>query len=250
MTDEATLRAAVLQAPDDDAPRLAYAQWCDGNGDPARAELIRLQIQLANTPRDILDSGRAAGMQYDEQRLLAAHASRWTAAIAPWIARAHFLRGFVGFVELSATQFLAHIDALLAHEPILHVDLTAVRDVDETLFDHPAWARMRSLSMDDCGLYDVHVQLLAASPHMRALRWLSLARNHLTLAAAEAIAQSPYLRQLALAEFRFNPVDPAELIGRDSGIIVASWMPEPGQQLEARFGPLPWLHRTRVPSRF
>src|ERR1700754_5023358 len=42
--DEAFLRA-ISAAPDDDAPRLVYADWLDERGD-TRAEFIRLQVRL------------------------------------------------------------------------------------------------------------------------------------------------------------------------------------------------------------
>jgi uncharacterized protein (TIGR02996 family) len=40
----------VLADPDDDAPRLAFAAWCDGQGRHARADLIRDQITLSRKP--------------------------------------------------------------------------------------------------------------------------------------------------------------------------------------------------------
>src|SRR5579884_893933 len=43
---EAFLRA-IFDAPDDDTPRLVYADFLDEHGDPDRAELIRVQCQLA-----------------------------------------------------------------------------------------------------------------------------------------------------------------------------------------------------------
>jgi uncharacterized protein (TIGR02996 family) len=45
MTDEDALLAAVLAAPDDDLPRLVYADWLDDHGDP-RAEYLRLGVEL------------------------------------------------------------------------------------------------------------------------------------------------------------------------------------------------------------
>src|SRR4051812_47586823 len=41
---------AICQAPDDDAPRLVFADWLDETGDPDRAEFIRQHIQLARDP--------------------------------------------------------------------------------------------------------------------------------------------------------------------------------------------------------
>lgn len=47
MTDHATFLRAIIAAPDDDLPRLVYADYLDERGDP-RGEFIRLQIALAN----------------------------------------------------------------------------------------------------------------------------------------------------------------------------------------------------------
>lgn len=48
-TEELALLASVLDPAnfDDDLPRLVYADWCDENGRPVRAEFIRLSIALA-----------------------------------------------------------------------------------------------------------------------------------------------------------------------------------------------------------
>ena len=44
--DEAFLRD-ILEAPEDDGPRLVYADWLEENGQATRAEFIRLQVELA-----------------------------------------------------------------------------------------------------------------------------------------------------------------------------------------------------------
>ncbi len=53
MTDtrEALLRA-IADAPGDDLPRLAYADFCEETGETLRAEFVRVQIELANGKRD------------------------------------------------------------------------------------------------------------------------------------------------------------------------------------------------------
>lgn len=45
-TDESALLAAIAAHPDEDTPRLMYADWLDENDQPERAEFIRLQIAL------------------------------------------------------------------------------------------------------------------------------------------------------------------------------------------------------------
>jgi uncharacterized protein (TIGR02996 family) len=47
MSDADALLAAIRAAPDDDAPRLIYADWLDEHGQSERAEFIRLQVLLA-----------------------------------------------------------------------------------------------------------------------------------------------------------------------------------------------------------
>ncbi|HVK16992.1 MAG TPA: TIGR02996 domain-containing protein [Fimbriiglobus sp.] len=45
--DERALIQAIIAAPDDDLPRLVYADWLEEHGRPERAEFIRVQCELA-----------------------------------------------------------------------------------------------------------------------------------------------------------------------------------------------------------
>jgi len=47
MPDVESFVAAIAANPDDDLPRLVFADWLDENGDPARAGFIRDHVQLA-----------------------------------------------------------------------------------------------------------------------------------------------------------------------------------------------------------
>src|SRR5947209_1070483 len=47
MSPEESFLHAVLEAPDDDTPRLVYADWLDDHGEHDRAEFIRVRIDLA-----------------------------------------------------------------------------------------------------------------------------------------------------------------------------------------------------------
>jgi len=51
MTDLEALHRAVLEHPDDDTPRLVYADWLEEHGDP-RGEFIRVQCELARMGYD------------------------------------------------------------------------------------------------------------------------------------------------------------------------------------------------------
>jgi uncharacterized protein (TIGR02996 family) len=55
-TDRDALLAAIRANPDEDTPRLMFADWLDENGDPDRAEFVRLQCELAQLEEDDSDS--------------------------------------------------------------------------------------------------------------------------------------------------------------------------------------------------
>ena len=67
MTHDEAFLQSIRETPDDDAPRLIYADWLEEHGDAraaARAEFIRLQCQRARLPaydprrQDLLDRER------------------------------------------------------------------------------------------------------------------------------------------------------------------------------------------------
>jgi uncharacterized protein (TIGR02996 family) len=49
MNTERAFERAILDAPEDDAPRLVYADWLEERGDP-RGEYLRVETALAKTP--------------------------------------------------------------------------------------------------------------------------------------------------------------------------------------------------------
>jgi uncharacterized protein (TIGR02996 family) len=51
MTEREAFIAAILAAPDDDLPRLVYADWLEEQGEVERAEFIRVQCELAKPER-------------------------------------------------------------------------------------------------------------------------------------------------------------------------------------------------------
>ncbi|HEY3741917.1 MAG TPA: TIGR02996 domain-containing protein [Bryobacteraceae bacterium] len=240
------LLRSVIADPDSDAPRLAYADWAASQPDEETREhsaFIRGQIAIARADPMAIRSGEFAWSRELLSRALANYGPAWSNGIGPLVSGYEFERGFVGLVRMSAQAFMENAGTVFNAAPIRHLDLLNVRDVDENLTRLRAFARVRSLAMDECGLYDFHVRLFIAARQIGSLRWLSLKNNHLTLAAAEAIAASEGFSSLQFADFRGNPVDPGEQLGYDAGEIVSAWLPPEGERLEERFGYLAWLHR-------
>ncbi len=50
MTDHDALVRAICEHPDDDTPRLIFADFLEESGEPARAAFVRAQVELARTP--------------------------------------------------------------------------------------------------------------------------------------------------------------------------------------------------------
>src|SRR5262249_17672416 len=63
----------ILSSPDEDLPRLVYADWLEEHGDADRAEFIRVQCALARLPAYDPD---AAELEQRAQELLLAHQRR------------------------------------------------------------------------------------------------------------------------------------------------------------------------------
>ena len=85
MTEREALLAAICANPDDDTPRLVYADWLQENGDPDRAEFIRLECRLAMWNHDFGKEadpdGELARGELCSSKLHAANRFRWLSEI-------------------------------------------------------------------------------------------------------------------------------------------------------------------------
>src|SRR5262245_18773882 len=116
MTHDDAILAAVFAAPDDDAPRLDYADWLDEHGEPAYAELIRVQCAMARVAKS---AAVYAQLARREQELLAAHAREWVGPLADRPGRVRFHRGFVRGLACDAAEFAAHAEELFRLVPLV-----------------------------------------------------------------------------------------------------------------------------------
>ncbi len=106
MSDEKALLSAIWEHPHDDTARLVYADWLQENGQPERAEFIRLQCELARL--DEWDESPArAKLARREQKLWKQHAKEWREGLPAELRREPFRRGFVapGQRRATAAQF-------------------------------------------------------------------------------------------------------------------------------------------------
>jgi uncharacterized protein (TIGR02996 family) len=229
MSDRAALLAAILAHPGEDTPRLAYADWLDEHGESARAEFIRVQIELARlreAERDLPESFTDETTGYTSDRpdrveftyyrhqdparvellrrqaeLLAHPDSRekWRAGLpkyASGTSASSFRRGFVGRARVSFVPLLKDPDALWAHHPIEALALTSVSGQATTAkVPRCAWfARVRELSFPYVGGSVPVLAPFTRCPHLADLHSLRLMAGELSQVETDALARSEYLR--------------------------------------------------------
>src|ERR1019366_6268609 len=117
----------IIENIDDDAPRLVFADWLADNGDPARAEFIRIQCRLAAEVGWVRPWARyqsCGPLDPREAALIAEHGAEWRREAPGWVAnRFNFFRGFVSRVEATARQWLEGTKGLYRRVPIEGLDL-------------------------------------------------------------------------------------------------------------------------------
>jgi uncharacterized protein (TIGR02996 family) len=199
--DDAFLRA-ILTNPDDELPRLVYADYLDERGDP-RGEFIRVQCELARLPPD--DRGRPR-LEARERELLRAHKGEWSGDLADFAEHWHFARGFVEAVTLGAAAFLRRGAALLGRAPVRAVALRDAWEEMDKLAASPLLGRVRSLLLNGNHLNRVDVTALLSSPHLAGLEDLNLVYNQLDGSAAEELAKSPAVVGLRSLDLSNNAV--------------------------------------------
>jgi uncharacterized protein (TIGR02996 family) len=119
--EQGGLLAAVAAAPDDDLPRLVYADWLQENGDTARADLIRFQCEHAKAVRR---DDPYPGEGHIE-RLLQSHGDRWAAEYPAirGVKWSGFWRGFP-CVTAGASTLARHAAKVWAAAPVESVVLS------------------------------------------------------------------------------------------------------------------------------
>ena len=209
MTDEPALLRAVLDAPDEDDPRLVYADWLEENGQPERAEFIRVQIELARL--DEYDP-RRPGLERRQDELRKKHAAAWCEPLDLNVEHVAFTRGFVGSLLMLPAHFVERAEGLFELAPITEWGLAGnaicnppppVRWDEETfarLAACPHLARLRGLGLEDGHARDDLLGVLFRSPHLTGLERLNLSWNYLSGdgLADLAAANLPRLRELRL----------------------------------------------------
>lgn len=210
MNDDEALLAGILQQPDEDLPRLVYADFLDERGAPgdaARAEFIRVQCALSAEQ----DESRSH-LQLREKLLLSTYYLNWLAplrkkgeALQNPGTHGLFRRGFVEIVWMPAVIFLKKAEKLFARTPARELRvIRASRSELAELLQHPELARLQGLTLSDRRLGDAMMPLLLQSPAVISITSLSLCACGLTDAGAEMLKAMPESWQPRELDLSYN----------------------------------------------
>jgi uncharacterized protein (TIGR02996 family) len=119
----------IIAHPADDTPRLVFADWLDDNGQPERAEFIRIQCQQSS----LIASGylcsydphcKVCVLRRRQEKLLTHdNFNRWIVQLPIKIVQ-NFRRGFVSAVTLPWESWRTHGTTLVHAAPLEHVTLS------------------------------------------------------------------------------------------------------------------------------
>jgi uncharacterized protein (TIGR02996 family) len=213
-TDEQPFLDAIFARYHDDAPRLVYADYLDEAGDPARAELVRVQVALARLPDD---HPRRTELVDRQDELRAANAERWNAPVADLGAQLQFRRGVPDYVIIYAGTLLSDGEELFRRARVRRLRLLEAAAVMPKLIHSPLLGQVRELDLCANELGNHGVNLLVRSPHLHELEELDLAANWLDDAGVQALARAGTMPRLAALALNDNEHITAEGVAALAG---------------------------------
>lgn len=197
MSEIESFLAAIVRRPDDDLPRLIFADYLDETGDCVRAEFIRMQCAAAR------------GEEVPESRineLEGDHRDEWLAPLGPGVYHAEFRRGFAEHLVMSARDFVRDGGKIRERTPLRGIALLGAGRVLARLLAEPHLAGLAAIHFTGGMLTDAGVERLAECPHLAGIWTLRLGLNEVGDEGAAALANSPFLDQLRLLVLNQNAI--------------------------------------------
>ncbi len=203
MTDLEALYRAILDRPDDDTPRLVYADALDDLGEADRAAFIRNQVEAARAAPWESAAVRARCFRSD-----APPGSAWRAELPElpddldW-ERLPFARGFPARVQAkTGAAFVAAADRLFDLAPVESLELAAVPVGDvAALAACPGLGRLKRLVISE-GIGRWAAGDLLRSEHLAGLDELDIGARLTTARTAAAVVGSRAFRGLRAFSYR------------------------------------------------
>ena len=179
MNDHDALLRAIGAHPEEDTPRLMYADWLEENGDPDRAAFVRNQVAMARF--DLNDPARVP-LVWANKRYLTDLVPLWKAELprSDGVEWGDFNRGLIEEVQASSEAPLVERTAAVFGVPGVHI------------------LRLRRLA---------RATDLARLPELDRLRALRMVSAHTSAAALRTLLDSPHLIRLTVLDLHGTAAD-------------------------------------------
>jgi uncharacterized protein (TIGR02996 family) len=231
MNDHDALLTAIGEHPEEDTPRLMYADWLEENGDPERADFVRNQVELA---RPGLSGGELYAVVQKNRHYLSNFVRHWKAELPriEGVEWGDFNRGLIEEVRAPHESPIVRHAAKIFAVPGIHVLRLWRLDNGRALAGVPELIRLRSFWIINRGTSATNLRDLFASPYLAKLTAidlygslgddalarelasgrfpdlaeLRLGANAIGDAGARALAESPHLTNVRLIGLGHNPI--------------------------------------------
>ena len=207
MTHDEAFLQAIIDNPDDDAPRLIYADWLEERGDP-RGEFIRVQCALAGMAEN---DARWPGLMAREKALLATYQKAWIGPACEHVHRPVFARGLLDEVLVDGPEFLCHAPELFRSWRLRSAVICLRSEQLSDLLSNPVFLRLREvhlrgqLHQPNGGLRGSDVERIAACP-LTKLTSFGLEDNRIGPEGVRRLTEAPWLAILRSLTLRVEDV--------------------------------------------
>jgi uncharacterized protein (TIGR02996 family) len=255
------LFAAICRSPDDDAPRVAYADFI-GPYDADQEKFIRLQLARFADER----ARRAPrGESSVERDLFRKHGEAWARYMRMFLVPESgtaplgcvFERGFMSLARIAIENVVGLGPKLFQLAPLQHLDITRGQaDGDPArVLAVAGLGQLDSISFAGLQLGDKGAAALAECEALRRATWLDLSSNKIKKEGVIALARSPIMANKVFLYLDDNPCNPGEQPSQDWDGTIAG-LDGNASMIEDVVGHhVPWLHypykaRSEEPDRF
>lgn len=189
----------IIETPDDDMPRLIFADWLEENGDLERAEFIRIQCNLA---KGGLSENENNESRSREKELLDRFGWEWAEELGNRISEWQFHRGFIEKVQTCLEVSAVQIQELQQISPVRHFrDTTQLCDLTGVVQSLPRFSMLTGLEFWTLYAFDDQlVREILESPYLENLKTLILHHDRNGNLVDETVIvdglMSPYRRNL------------------------------------------------------
>jgi uncharacterized protein (TIGR02996 family) len=202
MSDETALLRAIAANPDEDTPRLAFADYIEEQGNTARAEFIRGQVELARLKED---SPRRREIAFRCRQLLDAHEEEWLDPREVFERDWAWSRGFVETFSTTPADLSYGHDGIFRAHPFRRVWVWKLDGSIDGLHLIPNDNHITALDLIGSNLNISQLKKLAQMTHLPHLRELGLMFNDLRDTAVKVLCGEAFFQRLERIRLGANP---------------------------------------------